>query len=342
MNEIWVAGYPSFVGGADTELDHNIDLWREYSVDINLVPMFGCDNKMRKLCDSRGCKTIPYTKDIFKDKIVVSFCNGEFLKKLPEIMEYGKPKMIIWFNCMTWLFDNEIIAIKNKWIDYYGFVSEYQKKLLLSAIQSRTDSTVQEFDGYKPYFNPKNISQNLAFNYRIPKDYFCMGRISRDDGSKFSSDMWNIYYKESSPLPTKTFILGFGENAFRKCGSAPVGLDWQTWSAGAIPVKECYDRLHCLIHKTGGSRESYCRIVPECYATGIPIITENHYALPELIINGETGFLCDSSDEMSYRASQLAFDESFRKKIIDNAYNHLVNNISNSIQCIKPWLNILK
>ena len=36
--EIWVAGYPSLYGGADTELDHNIDLWRRFGVEVNLVP----------------------------------------------------------------------------------------------------------------------------------------------------------------------------------------------------------------------------------------------------------------------------------------------------------------
>jgi hypothetical protein len=242
---------------------------------------------------------------------------------------------------MTWLFDNELIAIQNKWIDYHGFVSKYQQNMLLSTIKEKTGIDVNIFNEYQPYFNPNNIAQNLEFNYRIPKDYFCMGRISRDDGSKFSSDMWNIFYKVSSPLPTKTFILGFGENAFKKCGSAPQGLDWQTWSPGGIPVKDCYNKLHCLIHKTGGSRESYCRIVPECYAAGVPIVTENNYALPELIINGETGFLCNSSDEMSYRASQLAFDEQLRKTIIYNAYNYLINKISNKNDCINSWINML-
>jgi len=302
--------------------------------------MFGCDKKMKSLCDKRGCKTIEYSKDIFRDKVVVSFCNGEFLKKLPEIMEYGKPKRVIWFNCMTWLFDNEIIAINNNWIDFHGFVSEYQKNMLLEQIQQKTDKNINILEGYKPYFNPNNLSQNLVFSYRKPSDYFCMGRVSRDDASKFSSDMWNIFYKVNSPLPTKTFILGFGENAFKKCGQAPNGLDWQTWSPGAIPVKELYNKLHCLIHKTGGSRESYCRIVPECYAAGVPIIAENNYAFKELVINEETGFLCESSDEMSYRASELAFDEKLRKKIIYNAYNYLMDCISNKKQCIRCWMNI--
>lgn len=341
MRELWIAGYPSFVGGADTELDHNIDLWRQYDIDVNLVPMFGCDPKMQKICDDRKCRTIPYHKAIFKDKIVVSFCNGEFLKRLPEIMEYGKPKQVIWFNCMTWLFNEEIIAINNKWIDLHGFVSEYQKNTLQLQIQQKTGKDINILEGYKPYFNINNLSQNLEFIYRSPKNHFCMGRVSRDDGAKFSQDMWNIFYKVNAPLPTKTFILGFGPNAFAKCGQAPNGLDWQIWSPGAIPVKELYSKLHCLIHKTGGSKESYCRIVPECYAAGVPMIVENNYAFKELVVNNETGFLCDSSDEMSHRASELAFNEVLRKKIIYNAHSYLIDTISNQYKCILPWLSIL-
>lgn len=339
-NEIWVAGYPSFVGGADTELDHNIDLWREYNFDINLVPMFGCDTRMKELCNQRGCKTLTYDKGIFKDKIVVSFCNGEFLKKLPEIMEYGRPKKIIWFNCMTWTFDNEIIALKNGWIDYCGFVSNYQKNLLLPQLEQKSNVSIKVFGNYKPYYNPNNLSQNLQFTYKPPLTHFCMGRVSRDDGSKFAHDMWNIFYKVNSPLPTKTFILGFGSNALKKCGSAPTGLDWQTWTPGTIPVKELYGRLHCLIHKTGGSRESYCRVVPECYAAGVPIIVENNYAFSELVKDQETGFLCGNSDEMSFRASQLAFDEKLRKDIAHNAYQYLINTIANKEECIRPWMEL--
>jgi len=29
-HELWVVGYPGLFGGADTELDHNIDLWRSF------------------------------------------------------------------------------------------------------------------------------------------------------------------------------------------------------------------------------------------------------------------------------------------------------------------------
>ncbi len=332
---MWIAGYPSLYGGADTELDHNINLLRKYGVEVHLVPMFGYDPKMRLRCDELGCKTHEYKADVFKDRIALSYCNENFLEKFPEIVKTGRPEKVIWFNCMTWTFEKELEAHRRGWIDYFGFVSEYQKKCLLPALQKKT--AVQVFEGYKPYYSV----EDTTFRYKEPGEHFKMGRISRDDGGKFSSDMWNIFHKVNSPIPTKTFILGWGENAKEKCGEPPAGLDWATYAPGSMPIKKFYHNLDCIIHKTGGSRESYCRIVPEAYAHGVPIIVEDDYAFPELVIDGETGFRCKSSEEMSYRASQLAFDEKLRKDIIYNAYEYLKKNIANKEMCWSAWERIL-
>jgi hypothetical protein len=342
MREIWVGGYPSFYGGADTELDNAIDLWRMNGVEVNLVPMFGADQKMMRLCEKRGCKTVTYHPAIFKDKIVTSFCNGNFLSRLPEIMENGKPRAVVWFNCMTHTFPLEESAHKNGWIDFHGFVSRYQKSHLEPVL--REIRPVVEFEGYQPFFNVNSDSMKVDFEYRPDsvRQWFACGRISRDDYSKFSDDMWNIFYKVCTPRKKKVFILGYGDNARQRTGLPPNGLDWQTWSPNAIPVREIYKLLHCIIHKTGGSRESYCRIVPEAYAYGVPMIVEKDYAFPDLIIDGVTGFLCRSSDEMSYRASELAFDENKRKNMIFAARDHLLNEIANPGQCWAPWDRLFK
>ena len=92
-----------------------------------------------------------------------------------------------------------------------------------------------------------------------------------------------------------------------------------------------------MIHKTGGSRESYCRIVPECYAYGVPIIVEDDFAFPELVIDGETGFRCGSSEEMSYRASLLAFDEPLRKRIVEKGRMFLENKLSDAATLWEAW-----
>jgi glycosyltransferase involved in cell wall biosynthesis len=340
--EIWVAGYPSFYGGADTELDHNIDLWRMHGVDVNLVPMFGTDPQMEKLCTQRGCKTLRYRPGIFKDKIVTSFCNGEFLAHLPKIEVEGKPRAVVWFNCMTYTFDNEVSAHRNGLIDYHGFVSKYQKTHLepvLSQIRP-----VNEFEGYKPFFNVNSPTTKPEFKYRTEflDKWFSVGRISRDDYSKFTDDMWNIFYKVCTPNKKKVFILGYGPNARQRTGDPPDGMDWQTWSPHGTPVGNVYKLLNCIIHKTGGSRESYCRIVPEAYAYGVPLIVERDYAFPDLIVDGVTGYMCKSSDEMSFRASELAFDEEKRKKMIFAAHDHLINEIASQEKCWSPWDRLFK
>ena len=337
--EIWIGGYPSFVGGADSELDHNIDLWRAAGIEVNLVPMFGWDPEMRRLCDARGCRTHEYHPGVFKGKVLASWCNGEFLKALPDIMEKGKPSRIIWFNCMTWTFEAELEAHRNRWIDLFGFVSEYQKGCLLPKLE--VIHPVNVFEGYKPYFNPMSASQGIRFDYPRPREYFAVGRVSRDDANKFPADMWQIFAKVVAPVPVKAFVLGYGPNADSRTGPAPPGLDWQTWAPGGIPARDLYGRLHCLIHKTGGSRESYCRSLVEAMAAGVPAIVERDYAFPELVEDGVTGWLCSTSDEMSYRASHMAFDDSLRRRIALAAESALRNEIAPFDKCLEPWLRLL-
>lgn len=337
--QIWVAGYPSSVGGADTELDHNIDLWLLHGAQVHLVPMFGFDPRMQALCEARGCQTHEYHPSVFRDKVVVSFCNGQFLDRLPEIVQAGRPAAVVWFNCMTWTFEAELEAHRHGWIDFFGFVSNYQKRWLLPALEAV--APVRELGGYRPFFNPDNASQQLRFAYQEPNEWFAMGRVSRDDGAKFSADMWNIFGKVCAPRPTKTFVLGFGANAKEKCGEPPPGLDWMTWDAGALPVPQLYERLHVLIHKTGGSRESYGRVIPESYASGVPVIVEDDYAFPDLVVDGVTGFRCTSSDEMSFRASELAFDEARRKKMALAARDFLLGDIASPDTCWRPWQSLL-
>lgn len=340
MNSLWVAGFPSFLGGADTELLHNIDLWRMYDIDINLVPMFGCDPKIKQYVINLGCKIHQYNPSIFKDKIVASWCNREFLKNLPEIIDKGRPKQVLFANCMTWLFNKEKEAHQNGWIDRFIFVSDYQEKLLRPQLE--TIRKTDKLDNYFPYFNVNNPMQNLSFKYKESEDYFCMGRVSRDDPLKFSKDTWNIFYKVSSPVPTKTFILGISQKIITKIGYPPYGLDYMCWLPNSIPIDELYNRIHVMIHKTGGSRESFGRTILEAYSSGVIPIVEDDYAMSELVENGVTGFRCKNSDEFSYKASELAFNSDLRKKIAYNGFNFLLNKFCNKKKSIKSWKLLLQ
>ena len=337
--EIWVGGFPSSYGGADTELDHLVDLWLAQGVGVHLVPNGAPDIVHLEGALRRGCQVHEYHPGIFADRIVISFCNGEFLARLPEIAATGRPACTIWVNCMTWNFPDELSAHAAGLIDRFAFHSDYQRTMVAPALEALRP--VRELEGYRPYFNVANAMQELSFAWRDPAEmgYFGLGRISRDDAYKFPGDMWQTFAQVVSPLPTKTFVLGFGENAASKCGATPPcnWLDWMTWTPGATTPRDFYRRIHVLIHRTGGSRENWPRAIIEAMASGVAVIAENDWALPEMIEDGVTGFLCDSSAEMSFRASQLAFDEPRRRDMVHAAHARFLDRHANAERSFAPW-----
>jgi hypothetical protein len=336
VRTVWVAGFPSRYGGADTELDHTIDLWRSAGFAVHLVPMFGAADEMVRSVVARGCEVHAYRPDIFRDRIVVSYCNGEFLRLLPEIVEAGRPGRVVWFNCMTWPFDNELRAHEAGWIDVFGFVSSYQESQLRPHLERIAPYKTFE---YRPYFNTRRVPWQ-------PREFagvYGLGRISRDDAAKFAPDTWQIFDRVLVPtsLSKKVFILGYGPNAAARIGPAPAGLDWLTWSPDAIPSAGFYHRINTMIHKTGGSSESYCRVVVEAYAHGVVPIVEDAYALPELVVHGETGFRSSDSDEMSYFASVLAFDEQRHRSMVEAGRRHLEEQLVDEDAALRGWLEVL-
>jgi hypothetical protein len=299
--------------------------------------MFGADEAMVQSVQARGCHVHDYRDDIFADRVVASFCNGEFLRRLPDIAAAGRPRCTVWFNCMTWLFDAEKAAHQQGLIDCFGFVSAYQKAMLLQLLQQI--APVRIFD-YRPYFH----TERVAWQYRAWDGSYRVGRISRDDEAKFAPDTWRIFNRVLVPqhLQKKAYVLGFGQNAERRIGSAPPGLDWRTWAPNEIPATQFYRTIDTMIHKTGGSRESYGRVLVEAYAHGVVPIVERDYAFPDLVVHGETGYLASDSDEMSYWASWLAMHPAEHQRVARNGRMHLEQTLADPEACWRGWKGLLE
>jgi glycosyltransferase involved in cell wall biosynthesis len=237
---------------------------------------------------------------------------------------------------MTWLFETEKDLHAQGLIDCFGFVSRYQKSILLPLLEEI--APVRTFD-YRPHFQVDRVT----WRYREWEGTYRVGRISRDDEAKFAEDTWRIFDRVLVPqgLGKKVYVLGFGPNAERRAGSAPPGLDWRTWSPNEIPATEFYRTIDTMIHKTGGSRESYGRVLVEAYAHGVVPIVERDYAFPDLVVHGETGFLTSDSDEMSYWASWLAMNPSEHRRMARNGRLHLEHTLSDPQACWRRWSDLL-
>ncbi len=82
---LFVCGYPSDVGGANTELWHTVKLWRRFGADVTLIPTWKADPAWRRRLDAIGCRTCESNPDDLQNvrglagSLVVSMCNTRFL-----------------------------------------------------------------------------------------------------------------------------------------------------------------------------------------------------------------------------------------------------------------------
>jgi glycosyltransferase involved in cell wall biosynthesis len=139
------------------------------------------------------------------------------------------------------------------------------------------------------------------------------------------------------------FILGYSDEVGKKIGPPPPGLDWIWWTAGGIQTRELFSKIDVMIHKTGGSRESYCRVLIEAMAHGIVPLVERNYAFPEILSKSEhlaNFIMCDSSDEMSFKASMLAFNKPMLTKFKTMCRTYAEENFNDS-KLINNWMTVL-
>lgn len=346
-HEIWVAGCPSFLGGADTELLHQIFLWRSAGISVNIVPNDGLKSvpgNMLGMLAELGCPVLSHYNGIFRDKIVVNYCNGPALQRLDvDSLPPYRYRYYMFFNCMTWTFDKEIEHIARGNITHIGMISEYQKKYLMESYGERLPENVK-LPGifmYVPYLEP-----SLFNPVRKSRDYIGLGRISRDDPAKFSTDCWKIFDDVVVPEKKKVFMLGISRKILDKIGSPPDGLDWMYWTPGSIPIAELFSNIDIMMHKTGGSRESFCRVLLEAVMHDVVPLVERDYAFPEILSRSKYGqeldwLMCLSSAEMSYKASHLAFNPALMDRYRTICKYHILEKYCNRERCLSQWLAIL-
>jgi len=90
VNQLCVIGHPSRLGGADTELDHQIRCWQAMGVEVHICHTGQLDDNLKSMeLEKRGCiYHEPCDWKSLAGMHVISFCNGEYLKALPVIRQF--------------------------------------------------------------------------------------------------------------------------------------------------------------------------------------------------------------------------------------------------------------
>jgi glycosyltransferase involved in cell wall biosynthesis len=334
---IFILGYPSEFGGADTELWHSVKLFRRFGIEVTLIPTWHADPYQRAKLDAVGAVTLeaggidqlPQVPGL-ADSVVVSFCNGEYLKAVDTLKQLRC--RIVWVNCMTWVFPAEIEHYERHGpFSAYVFQSEFQKSELASVYrqhgvpENRMYSIHGAFDVAEFPFSPA---------IHRPGDPFVMGRIARDDLDKWSSNLWPIY---SSVQYTRkrARLMAWSERLTEKCGPPP---DWaEALSANQEPARQFLSTLHCLFPINGGARENWPRAGLEAMSLGVPIVAQNEWGWREMIDHGTTGFLANDDCELAHYAAMLAHDEELRLQIAVNARQRLTDVLAQPESFVASW-----
>ena len=194
---VFVLGYPSDFGGADTELWHTVTLWRQFGIRVTCIPTWHADPRQQAKLERIGVDTWvaggpEHLREVpgLKGAIVAGFCNGEFLKSA-ELLKALQCRTV-WVNCMTWIFPAETTAFMTNmahsrltcFSPHFSVTNWLPPTASTASLESQMHLIRGAFDCQEFAFQPRMHERGQPF---------VMGRIAPDDLDKWSSNMWSIY-----------------------------------------------------------------------------------------------------------------------------------------------------
>ena len=240
-----------------------------------------------------------------------SMCNCHFWEVFGTLKTLGCKT--VWSSCMTFEFPETINAIRRHGPpDAFHYQSDFQReendKLHVAPAAPSPGVLIRgAFDFTEFPFAPRPHE---------PHTDFVIGRLSRPEADKWSSNLWPIIGAVPHP-GRRALAMGWTLMAERKCGRPP---PWATvLKPQEIPVPEFLGRCHAMIGLNGGARENWPRIGLEAMAAGVPLVVQNLWGWREMIVHGETGFLCDNDQDFAFYLALLGRDEGLRLRIADHA-----------------------
>lgn len=176
-------------------------------------------------------------------------------------------------------------------------VSKFEQKRITEALQLPADKLTAVYNGFSSHFYPREFDQAVADKYHLPKRYFFF--LGNTDPKKNTQRLLQAYYAyfKQTEQPAALVIADLKEEAIagfdawkdEQCRKNIVLLGY----VSNLDLPAIYSMADIFLYPS--LRESFGIPILESMACGVPIITGNTSAMPE--IAGDGALMIDPFDE---------------------------------------------
>jgi hypothetical protein len=332
-SKLYLFGIPGKIGGASTKIRHLIYLLKDVfdlTVILNGVSWLK-NQEVTSFLKRQGVRYC-LLKDLPKhlDGTALVICELDFFstKQHEEVKRRGLK--LIFSNEMMWEFKGEAEAVKAGLIDKVHFVSSFQAAKFAELY--------------------RDIPSAIPGNYVAPEDFefkdrhnatFTIGRLSRPDPDKYPED-FPVFYEELRLPEIKYRVMAWDDKLKQKYRWHRFGPEWELLGPQKEDTEKFLHTLDLFVYPLGHNfKESWGRSTVEAMLTGcVPLVPAGHQ-FHNLIVHGESGFICSSFEEYRELARELFANHPWRMKLSRQCAEHARTKICNAEEHRRIWIDAL-
>jgi hypothetical protein len=331
---IYVFGWPSFLGGADTKLFHLLTLLNG-NFQLTIVPnhpRFLAEKYWVRVLQSRGIKiclleNLPRSLNGY----ALALSNRRFFSE--GIAQTAKESglKVVWSSEMMWHHPGEVEAVREGLVDKALFVSELQKAFLSKGYGLIRSHIVGN------YIDPE------AFPFHEKADGpFTIGRLSRAAPEKYPEDFPVMY--ERLELPETRFrVMAWSNELREKYRWHHFDHRWDLLPAQAESQTQFLHSLDLFVYPLGHRFiEAWGRSAVEAMLSGAVTLLPSGHNFEHLIMDEVTGFLCSDFYEFKARAHELFLNRSLLVSMRRAARKHAEYELCNREAHLKIWKEVFE
>jgi Glycosyl transferases group 1 len=336
-NAIFVYGFPSLWGGANTELHHQVYLWLSLGLEVHLIPPDAGYLNGPLHAEMMSAKVAIHQPNDFsaieRDAPVLGYCSEEFLANIDLIRRYSTNT--VWVNCMSNLWGAEKKRMAEGKIRTFLYQNQNICAAHAAVLSDLNRSVSAQFIHFTPYFD----SQRFPMIEHRCQEYFGCGRISRAAPEKYAKDILRIYEYFVAPKPKRGLFLGFDERCELKIGKP---FPWIRTARNQLHCSQSDFYRHCeIVLQPTDTIENWPRVGFEAMSSGSILIVDDRGGWRGQISHGITGWLCGNERDFMYYASKMAYEPNHRLEMAHRARAR-VQELAGKDVSQESWFKVFK